>query len=186
MQSVAITHYRLQRDTDPVKPSCSLGNDDARSWVEASAQQLQFLNTILSLIHPQLWKNAKGALEKLRHDPLTKDAAKRWTSVFTGIAVIANRKTKRHRDHYGAAAWYDLLLTLGSYENATLDMDELGLEMEYKPGTLVAICGNALFHRVNDWGPGDRVCYALFMRKAVLDRLHSGWVGWTTRDIYTS
>ena len=41
-----------------------------------------------------------------------------WNSVFTGIAVIANRITPRHRDSGGAWCWYDLLFSAGTHRQA--------------------------------------------------------------------
>jgi hypothetical protein len=147
-----------------------------------SAGLKRLTNDILSVVHPELHHNAMRALHKLRKDSLTKWAADEWVSAFMGIAVMSNRRSISHIDRNGSPPWYDLLLTAGTYSHAKLRMPEIGLTMNYDSGTVVAICGNALRHEVQDWGEGDRICYAMFMRKAVLTRLECNWAGWSTRD----
>jgi hypothetical protein len=41
-----------------------------------------------------------------------------------------------------------------------------------------------LRHEVREWGDGDRICYAMFMRHEVLKRYGSHYVGWSTSDTY--
>jgi hypothetical protein len=161
-----------------------MNSQAVKSWLKCSAKSQSKINDILSLIHPKLHKHGMQALAKLRTMPLTRGAAKRWTSAFTGIAVMSNRKSLAHRDRNGAPPWYDFLVSLGTYDTASLDFPELGLSLAYPPGTGVALCGNILLHRVNSWGAGDRVCYAQFFRKAVLERLSADWVGWSTQAKY--
>jgi hypothetical protein len=60
-----------------------------------------------------------------------------------------------------------------------LDLPDLGLKLDYGPGTGVFLCGNVLTHAVNDWSGGDRVCYAHFLRKKVLQRLEADEAGWS-------
>jgi hypothetical protein len=49
---------------------------------------------------------------------------------------------------------------------------------------VVLLCGKLLCHEVPFWGSGDRVCWAHFMREAVLNSLGVlvEKVGWSTRD----
>ena len=122
------------------------------------------------------------ALHNMREGRWTKWAAEKWVSAFTGIAVMSNRRSIPHVDRRGSPAWYDLLLTAGSYRRAELRMPEIGLTMDYKSGTVVAICGNALVHEVRDWGDGDQICYTMFMRKEVLAHNKCHWVGWSTKE----
>jgi hypothetical protein len=136
------------------------------------------------VVHPELYHNAIQTLNNLREGYWTKWAADQWVSAFTGIAVMSNRRSIPHVDRYGAPAWYDLLLTAGSYRHAELQMPEIGLNLDYDSGTAVAICGNTLLHEVQDWGEGDRICYAMFMRKEVLSRFQCNWVGWSTKGSY--
>jgi hypothetical protein len=161
-----------------------LESDEAARWLEASAGLQELSNDILSLIHPTLYENASKALNCLRHDRLTSWAAHRWSSVFTGISVISNRRTIPHRDRLGSESWYDILIGSGSYNGAKMIIRDIGLTLDYSSGTAVAICGNVLLHEVEDWGDGDRICYAMFMRREVLKRLGCHFVGWCTVDDY--
>lgn len=119
-------------------------------------------------------------LAKLRNLPTTKSIADRWNSVFTGIQVISNRVTPAHRDRKGRPEWFDLLVSIGdSCILPRLLINDLGLDMAYRSGTVVALCGTVFEHEVRSWGKGERVCYAHFMREAVrkrLDILAGGWV----------
>ena len=124
------------------------------------------------------------ALRELRKKSSTEWATSKWVSAFTGIAVVSNRVSISHVDRNGSPAWYDLLLTVGSYSHAELRMPEIGLTLDYGPGAVVALCGNTLEHEVGDWGTGDRICYAMFMRKKVLARFDRHYVGWSTQDSY--
>jgi hypothetical protein len=167
-----------------IKPSCSLRNKEAKRWLDASATLQRFSNNILSLIHPSLYENAMNVLHCLRRGDQTAWAANHWHSAFTGIAVISNRQTIPHRDRLGSDAWYDILFGSGTYNEARLVMSEIGLSLEYSSGTAVALCGKTLLHEVKEWGDGDRICYAMFIRHEVLKRFGCHYVGWSTRDSY--
>jgi hypothetical protein len=41
-----------------------------------------------------------------------------------------------------------------------------------------------LKHGVEEWGMGDRICYAHFMRESVRDRLEVAPAGWVYREQY--
>jgi hypothetical protein len=138
-----------------------------------------FINRVFFMVHPSLQQIGSEALDKLRSANLTADVAGSWSSHFTGIAVIINRKTLAHRDGNGMPSWYDFLLGIGDYHDCTLDMPDLGLQLDYGPGTGVFLCGNSIRHEVRDWSGGDRVCYAHFLRKKVLERLNVELSGWS-------
>jgi hypothetical protein len=140
---------------------------------------------VLFLIHPSLWKAGYDVLERLRELEETKEIASLWTSVYTGIAVISNRRTPSHLDINGRPEWYDLLSMQGSMSGfARLDFQELGLSLAYHPGTVVAACGQILHHSVSFWGEGDRVCYAHFMRDKVRERFGIAPGEWVTQELY--
>jgi hypothetical protein len=134
----------------------------------------------MELIHPDLFASSSAVQEELKKDPLTAEQALHWESAFTCISVISNRISKGHRDRSGDPAWYDFLLSLGNYSNATLDFEELGVQLMYNPGTAVALCANVFKHGVNDWQRGDRLCYAFFNKKAILERFGRHKAGWMT------
>jgi hypothetical protein len=134
-------------------------------------------NLILGLTHPELAAAATRAQRQLRFLPSTRHTL--WPSIFTGIAVIVNRITPPHTDRGGEPEWYDLLVSAGSSQKAVLKLDELDAELEYRPGTIVLLCGKCLTHSVDSWGEGDRICLAHFLKANVFKRLGIRKVGWS-------
>jgi hypothetical protein len=149
-----------------------------------SKKGMGLLNDVMSLIHPDLYHAGREAVELLKQSDLTRSSADRWPSIWTGVSLIANRITKSHVDKWGSNSWYDFLVSIGSYENAYFDLPDVGLKLEYLPGTGVAFCSKFLQHSVKEWGGGDRLCYAMFMRHNVLYKLQLENVGWMTQDRY--
>jgi hypothetical protein len=139
---------------------------------------------VLALTHPDLYSAAVMGLQVLRQQGGDKNLSKFWSSVFTGINVISNRRTIAHRDRFGHLPWYDLLVSVGTYTQAYLVLPDLGAKLVYNPGTVVLLCGKLLSHEVPFWGSGDRVCWAHFMRESVLNGLGVlvEKVGWSTQD----
>ncbi len=90
----------------------------------------------------------------------------KWASAFNGVAVIVNRATPFHRDTNSKCPWYDMLVTVGTYEEADMELPGYGIRLEYRPGSAVALCGAALSHGV-EAADGDRVSYAWFMRSQI-------------------
>ena len=115
----------------------------------------------------------------------TKAIACEWQSIYTGIQIISNRITPRHRDSKGRPEWFDLLASFcGAGSKPHLLVEDLGLDLEYSSGTVVGLCGTVFEHEVQAWGGGDRVCYAHFMREAVWRRLDVSSAGWVQQSIY--
>ena len=69
-----------------------------------------FINLTLSLINPDLFQCGLEMLQKLHLSEQTKDIAQQWQFVYTGIAVICNRRMPLHRDGNGRPEWFDTLL----------------------------------------------------------------------------
>jgi len=115
----------------------------------------------------------------------TKGVALKWQSVFTGVSIISNRLTPKHRDSKGRPEWYDLLANFfqGGSSPRFL-VSDLGLDLNYSSGTVIGFCGSILEHEVKAWGRGDRVCYAHFMRENVRDRLQATPGTWSTGSTY--
>lgn len=63
-----------------------------------------------------------------------------------------------------------------------LHLRDIGLDLAYRPGTIVAICGDILNHEVKSWAVGERVCYAHFMREALREKLNVPPAGWCTQQ----
>jgi hypothetical protein len=179
-----LAHSVSQTSEYDLRPSANFEKAGVDDWLEISRPTMKVVNDIFDLVHPALYESGKKALDRLGDDDLTKEASEKWESVFTGISVISNRRTKPHTDHFGSHCWFDLIISLGSCLNAWLEFPELGLRLRYRPGTVIAFTGNLLTHTVNDWGEGDCLCYAFFMRSEVLKKFKLEDVGWMTIDEY--
>ena len=104
-------------------------------------------------------------------------AMQHWSSVFTNMQLIANRAAPLHRDPNTLAPWFDLLCTVGEYEDCFMYIPTLGIILEYPPGTLVAFSGRLLRHAVNRV-EGNRYTMAYYMRRAVHQWLGVGNPNW--------
>jgi|ERR1700679_347910 hypothetical protein len=173
-----------------LKPSLNIrsGRFLGDKWMESSKKVEIFLNMTLSLIHPELFESGLLMLQKLRKLDDTKDIARLWQSVYTGINVIGNRVTRSHRDSKGRPEWYDLLANYADEKDngstPRLLIKDVGLDLKYSSGTVVGLCGSILEHEVRHWGAGDRVCLAHFMRESVRKKLDVPPAGWVTQTMY--
>jgi hypothetical protein len=131
------------------------------------------VSAILKIIHPDLYIAGRECLLKLLEGPdcvedpdNVKEIALLWSSVFNAMSVISNRSSPPHRDPKTRSEWYDILLTVGPYSVAWLDLPATGLRLLYKSGTFVAFSGKFLRHGVEPVD-GERVCVAYYMRDNV-------------------
>jgi Oxygenase domain of the 2OGFeDO superfamily len=150
------------------QPSVMFRRPAASEWLDDSSESNLITSAILAVIHPELHKAGRETLNRLRQyeEIQPQDVLRRWTSAFSGVSVIVNRLTPPHRDGYSRNQWYDLLVTLGRYEDCNLELPGLGLSLEYGPGTVVGLMGMVLEHEVTRF-KGERVCYAYWMRDVV-------------------
>ena len=70
-----------------------------------------FLNLTLSLINPGLFQMGLTMLQRLRELDTTREIARKWPSVYTGISIISNRRTPSHRDSKGQPEWFNTLVS---------------------------------------------------------------------------
>ena len=137
---------------------------------------------ILSFTHPELYNAALKSLTKCRTLPQLAKYVKTWSTVFHGLSVISNRISPVHTDNNGSWAWYDQILTIGTYSQAILTLRDFHATFDYPPGTLVQFTGNLLRHEVGSWDHGDRICYAYFVKKNIFDRLGMTHPDWSYLD----
>ena len=140
-------------------------------WLDEISTSNMISSTILAVIHPELYSAGRESLVRLREDSEFERndvdrVLSRWTSAFSGVSIISNRITPLHRDGSSRNHWYDLLITLGRYQNCNLELPGLGISLDYRPGTAVGLSGMVVQHSVPKC-EGDRVCYAYFMRDTV-------------------
>jgi hypothetical protein len=165
-------------------------NASARPWLTAMTSVNFLLNAILAITHRRLYLAGYEATDQLMHpenldiEIQTHENVQLWNSVFSGLAVISNRISPRHRDSGGCPSWYDLLLSAGTHTSAFLELNDIGTRLSYKPGTVDLICGKILSHSLSKWGGGERICIAAFMREVVHDRLDVYDPNWCFRGSY--
>lgn len=157
----------------------------ALDWLDLLSESNSILCAILAVIHPGLYGAGRETLNRLRKAPgiERQDVLSRWTSVFNGVCLICNRDTPAHRDGNSAPHWYDLLVTLGEYNNCSLELPGVGISLKYDPGTVVGLSGMALEHKVASF-EGQRVCYAYFMRDNVHEWAGVPWGTWMNTSYY--
>ena len=167
--------------------SSDIRSDDAANFLQATASINLVVNAITALIAPQQYDAGLAAIQLLKdgmHLHNTHPNLDRWTSVWSGCAMIVNRKTWLHRDLGAAPMDYDLLFSSGTHDECMLDVHDLGLRLLYLPGTAVAIAGKVLRHGVKTWDGGERICQAWFMKDAVHDRLGQQRPDWVCHEDY--
>jgi len=167
------------------QPSANFREPAALDWLHAISESNGILSAILVVIHPKLYDAGWKATKYLGNTPETgtKELLDGWASVFSGVSVISNCITMLHWDVNSRANWYDILLTLGPYENCDLKLPGLGISLEYGPGTVVGILGKVLEHAVPSF-KGDRVCYAYFMRNNVHEWAKIAGKDWMETSYY--
>ena len=86
-------------------------------WLDAISESNAICSAILAVIHPKLYDAGLQAIQRLRGTPEVErqDVLRHWASVFSGVAIISNRRSPKHRDSGSRFNWYDLLVTLGTY-----------------------------------------------------------------------
>ena len=147
----------------------------------------EILDAVLAICSPSQHAAGQAARAKLLSgDPALRtlpEVARTWNSAFTGLALMANRRSPVHRDSQGRAVWYDLLMSLGPYHRSCLDFPDLGLSLAYPPRTLSLVLGKNIRHAVEGW-TGEQLCYAYFMRDKVHACLDIPEHNWPTEDEY--
>lgn len=156
---------------DPIKPGTqSIGE----LFLKENNETLALLGSLLWLLHPRLARRTCEIMERIRQNTLkepclevTGRTSPWWPTPFTAMGIISNKESLPHRDWKGDPQFYDLLTTLGTYQNGRFKVPGLGIHLQYNPGTVVAICGKLLMHAVPPV-EGDRVCFAQYFHSIAL------------------
>lgn len=150
------------------------------SFIARSRPLETLVNAVTSVINPELYLAGLHAIHSIQNTlPATP-----WSSVWSGIALIVNRETPYHRDGGGAISMYDLLVSAGTHQSCYVEVEEIGAEFLYLPGTMLALSGRVLMHRVVSWAGGERICSAHFMKDAVHHRLGQPRPSWPVLEDY--
>ena len=167
--------------------SSAVKTETAGDFLQATVTHNIICNTLTSLVAPQLYDVGLAAIQLIKEGHSlhrTHQNVDLWTSVWSGFALIVNRKTPFHRDQGGAPPDYDLLISSGTHTSCVLEVCDLGLTANYVPGTAIAIAGKVLRHGVRTWDGGERICQAHFIKDAVHDRLGLPRPDWVLYDTY--
>ncbi|THU87371.1 hypothetical protein K435DRAFT_614789, partial [Dendrothele bispora CBS 962.96] len=137
-------------------------------WLTRTAPLGRAISLTLSVIHPDLYRAGLKALDHCcqrgSHNGKTYEWAQRWNSVYTALTVISGRISVPHVDSHGRYNFLDALVSLGTADKPKLIFKELNTTFSYKAGTVVLFSGSRWTHEVPKWGPGERICYAYYMR----------------------
>lgn len=151
-------------------------------FLKSMAPLESILNGVTSVINQKLYQSGLEAMQTI----LTQNPALSWGSVWSGFSLIVNRMTPYHRDSGASISMYDLLFSAGTHQDCYIEVAELEAQFLYLPGTLLAVCGKVLKHRVESWAGGERICVAHFMKDAVHNRLGIARPEWPLLDDYLS
>lgn len=146
----------------------------AAKWLKANHRFISIASTILAVVHPEQYKaglTILGLIEAnpslLREPNYVEEMLKIWCCPFSGVSVLSNTGTPEHRSPNGRDNWYDLLAMIGTYQRHRLELPGLDTTISYTPGTVVAICGRVISHKMDLPEGGEQVCFAWFMRDDV-------------------
>jgi hypothetical protein len=134
------------------------------------------MGALLGIIHPELYAAGHQVYHNLIDNPAilqegdaVLEVLQYWTSPFSGYVIISNWLTLLHRDNYSQGAWYDLLTMVGEYSGSKLILGNLGVELSYELGTMVALLGKLIWHGITE-ADGHRICITQFMRDNMVER----------------
>jgi len=152
-------------------------DSEAHQWLAAMQETSMLLGAVLSIINPGVYETGARFITKINQHPDL--VAKRenlgallesWTSPYTSASLISNRESPLHRDRSGGYSTMDLLLSVGNYSEGRFHVPGLGYDFLYTSGTVIGIVGRVLMHGATS--SGERLCYAQWNKKNVLDSLH--------------
>ena len=126
------------------------------------------LDVLLSIVYPDLHQCGKQVMAHLLWLNDIRPALDHWLTAFNAITIISNCKTPLHRNYHTRSSWYDLMATVGNYDEVILELSTFGLQLLYLTGMAVFFSGKMVRHGVSTISHGDRLCFAFYM----CDRVH--------------
>lgn len=169
-----------QRLVDKLHISQDMTKCGVPSFIARNRPLETLVNAVTSVINPELYSAGLHAIHSINSSP----HATPWLSAWSGITLIVNRETPYHRDSGGSISMYDLLVSSGTHQSCYIEVEELGAEFLYLQGTMLALSGKVLMHRVMSWAGGERICAAHFMKDAVHHRLNQPRPSWPVLENY--
>jgi hypothetical protein len=68
----------------------------------------------------------------------------------------------------------DAILVGGDYENGDMILEELNLQLKYRPGCLFVFRGRVFKHEVSKWTGAERNCLCLYTYRVTLEQVGTG------------
>ncbi|KAI6041128.1 hypothetical protein EDC04DRAFT_2893336 [Pisolithus marmoratus] len=139
--------HEMQFDTLGILKN--LNTDASLEWLQAMAVPNAMISSVLSIIHPPLYKAGIEGIEKLKtetalNNPVMDRALMVWPTAFTNISLISNRACPLHCDPHSSGNWYDITANVGDHSSCIMSIPTLGLELVYDPGMVVAFSRHLL------------------------------------------
>ncbi|KAI5986015.1 hypothetical protein EDC04DRAFT_2615223 [Pisolithus marmoratus] len=138
---------KMQFDTLDI--SKDLSTDASLEWLQAMAVPNAMISSVLSIIHPLLYKAEIQGIEKLKmettlNNHIMERALTVWPTAFTNISLISNRACPLHHNLHLSGNWYDITANVGDHSSCIMSIPTLGVELVYDPGMVVAFSGHLL------------------------------------------
>ena len=170
----------------PAKPMRDKASSHVHEWLFRSLPLLGLVGGALKVMHPAQYAAGIFCRESIRNleDESITEALRHWAAPFNAISVINHRESPLHRDPDTTSTMLDMLLTLGKYTGAILELRNLGVRMDYRPGSMVAFSGKMVRHGASEC-KGERSCHAFYMRTAVVERANVEWPDMMKWNTYT-
>ncbi|KAG1819027.1 uncharacterized protein BJ212DRAFT_1202632, partial [Suillus subaureus] len=71
-----------------------------------------------------------------------------WASVFNCASIICNRQCPLHWDPRSAPEGFNLMTSIGNYSDGLMTLSNLGIQLGYNSGSMVACSGHIVRHGV--------------------------------------
>jgi hypothetical protein len=153
--------------------------------VQDSLEVGALFSAIARVAHPSLYDAGHATFAAMQDLPEIAECLQTWSSVFSGVSIIANRETPAHRDTGTLAKWFDILATIGGDTDTKLNLLSIGAEMAYRSGTVILFSGALLAHSVAAC-EAERVCFAYFMKNKIHERFGIRAPSWMESSVYSN
>ncbi|KIK22174.1 hypothetical protein PISMIDRAFT_102904 [Pisolithus microcarpus 441] len=143
-----------------------------QQWVNEMSEFHVLLSGTLAIIHPWMYAAGWEALIRLNmevkqwEDVDMSSILPSWNSIYNSMSIMVNHATPYHMDINRQELWLDMLVTVGDYPPLGFVMPTLNLWFHYNPGTVIAMSGSALEHRVGHTN-SNHACLAYYMHHNV-------------------
>ncbi|KAG1743977.1 uncharacterized protein EDB91DRAFT_1246861 [Suillus paluster] len=158
---INITPCWFQQGYECYGPPPNDPDDGFKPEVSASLKGDRRLSMIMDMQRPAL---LASATLRVMHPKLY--WASHWASVYTSATVMCNRQSPDHRDPKCPPEAFNILICIGSYPHAIMQLTNLGIELVYNPGVMVSYSSRLVRHgiRIDE---GDRMVWAWFLRDSM-------------------